>query len=259
MPSAASSLLPPLPDSPRDLDALTPAHWQALVTDDTGHAAGWMSAAARLGHAEAQLVMGQWLLDGRGMAASQPQAVMWFTRAAQQGQAMGMNMAGRCHEEGWGTPVDPVQALGWYRQAARLRLPEAQYNLANLLAAGKGVAQDHPQALALYRQATEQGYAKAWAKLGRYHEDGLLVPQDAAEAMRCYQRGAEGGDFRGQFAYAGMLAAQGQGADALSWLAKVPETATPRFMRQAGELLMQSPDVDFKAIGRDMLARAGAA
>jgi hypothetical protein len=43
----------------------------------------------------------------------------------------------------------------------------------------------------------------------------------------------------------------------LQWLAKVPETATPRYLRQAGELLLQSPHASFQAIGREMLARAG--
>ncbi|MES1162051.1 MAG: tetratricopeptide repeat protein, partial [Rhizobacter sp.] len=171
---------------------------------------------------------------------------------------MGMNMAGRCHEQGWGTPVDAAKTAHWYRLAARTGLPEARYNLANLLASGQGVKQDHAEALSLYRQAAEQGYAKAYAKLGRYHEDGLGVERDPAMAMRCYQRGAEGGDFRGQFCYAGMLAAQGRRADALEWLAKVPLTATPRYLREAGALLQASPDSAFQAIGREMLQRADA-
>lgn len=233
------------------------AEWQAVLSGPPEDAARWVGAAAQLGHAEAQAVLGQWLLDGHGLPSDPADALYWFLRAAQQGHAMGMNMAGRCHEQGWGTAVDFGKAAHWYQQAIRIAaLPQARYNLANLLASGKGVAQNHTEALALYQQAAEQGYAKAFAKLGRYHEDGLLVPQDHDIALRCYQRGAEGGDFRAQFCYAGMLAAQGRQAEALHWLALVPTTATPRYLREAGALLLQSPNADFKAIGAQMLAKA---
>ena len=117
---------------------------------------------------------------------------------------------------------------------------------------------DPAQAYALYRQAVDQGYAKACAKLGRFHEDGNVVPRDADIAFELYRQGAEGGDFRGMFCHAGMLAARHRKAEALSWLAKVPQTATPRYLREAGELLLQSPDADFRAMGEAMLARANA-
>ncbi len=253
-----ASPLPARPTTAQDLPAITTAQWQSVLAAEPADAAGWMAAAAQLGHAEAQAVLGQWQLDGHGVARDPAQALHWFLRAAHLGHAMAMNMAGRCHEQGWGTPADAGKAVHWYRQAVRLDLPEAKYNLANMLVAGNGAARDHAEAVALYRQATEQGYAKAFAKLGRYYEDGQVVAQDAIEALRCYRRGAEGGDFRGQFCYAGMLAAQGREAEALRWLAKVPATATPRYLKQAGALLLESPQAEFRAIGERMLARAEA-
>lgn len=254
-----TSLLPPPPATREDLDAITVARWQAVLTAPPRSAAAWVLAAARLGHAEAQAVLGQWLLDGYGAERDAVQALHWFLCAAQQGHAMAANMAGRCHEQGWGTAVDAEKAAHWYRQALRLaELPQAQYNLANLMAAGRGVPRDDAQAFALYRQAADEGYAKAYAKLGRYHEDGQLVPRDPAVAFDCYRRGAEGGDFRSQFSYAGMLAAQGRTGEAIGWLEKVVATATPRYLRQAGELLLGSPDERVRTIGERMLARASA-
>jgi hypothetical protein len=237
------------------LSQLTAADWQTVLSAPAEQAARWMQAAAQLGHAGAQVVLGQWLLDGHGQARDAARALHWFDQAARQGHAMGMNMAGRCHEQGWGTDVATDKAAHWYRQAVELGLPQAQYNLANLLARGDGVAQDHAQALALYQQAAAQGYVKAFAKLGRYHEDGLVVPKDLDMAFVCYERGAQGGDFRGQFCYAGMLAAQGREAEALHWLAKVPETATPRYLKEAGERLLQSAQPAFRAVGQQMLDR----
>ena len=249
------------PIAAQDLPAITTPQWQAVLAAEPAQAAGWMAAAAQLGRVEAQAVLGQWHLDGHGVARDPAQALHWFLRAAHRGHAMAMNMAGRCHEQGWGTPADAGKAVHWYRQAVRLELPEAKYNLANMLASGgggvDGIRRDHAEAFALYKQATEQGYAKAFAKLGRYFEDGQIVAQNADEALRCYRRGAEGGDFRGQFCYAGMLAAQGREAQALQWLAKVPETATKRYLKQAGALLLESPHAAFRAIGERMLAQAG--
>lgn len=251
-------LLPRLPVLRADLDGITLQDWQAVLTGEPKTALTWMSAAAALGHAEAQTVLGQWLLDGHGVARDATQALHSFLLAAHQGHAMGMNMAGRCHEEGWGTDADFGKAAHWYRQAAKLALPQGRYNLANLLASGKGVPRDHAQAFELYRQAAEQGYAKAFAKLGRYHEDGLVVAQDAAMAMRCYRQGAEGGDFRGQFCYAGMLASNGQRDEALMWLAKVMqnEKATKAYLAEAGQLLVSSTQTDLQQIGRRMLDKS---
>lgn len=246
----------PFPATTDDLAAITPAQWQAALDAPAVDSARWMKSAAELGHAGARAVLGQWLLDGHGVQRDPQQALHWFLMAANQGHAMGMNMAGRCHEQGWGTPVDADKAAHWYRRAVALDLPEARYNLANLLASGTGVQQDHDQALALYQRAVEQGYVKALAKLARYHEDGLLLDKNPAEAFRLYQRGAEGGDFRAQFNYAGMLAAQGRHDEALQWLTKVPQTATVRYLRQAGEALMQSPHEAFRAIGQRMLDKA---
>ena len=251
--SAGAPRLPPRPTTPDDLSTLTAEQWQAVLGADPVEAAAWLAAASHLGHAGAQTILGQWHLDAHGVSRDPVQALGLFLRAAQLGDPMAMNMAGRSHEQGWGTPLDPAKAAHWYRQAAQTGLPEAQYNLANMLADGQGVARDLPQAFDLYTQAAAQNFVKAYAKLGLFHEDGLVVPRNADVAFDWYRRGAEGGDFRGQFGYAGMLAARGRRDEALHWLALVPDTATERYLRQAGELLAASPDADFRAIGLRML------
>ena len=55
-------------------------------------------------------------------------------------------------------------------------------------------------------------------------------------ALECYRQGAKGGDFRGQFSYADMLAGLGKKEDALHWLRKVPETATAAYLEEAGRM-----------------------
>ena len=246
--------LPALPSSLHECTSTSAAQWATILASEPRQAARWLLAAGRLGHSDAQAVLGQWLLDGRGLERNPAEALAWFIKAARLGHAMGMNMAGRCCEMGWGTTENAETAAHWYRQAAHKKLPAALYNLANLHAAGKGVAQDHVAALAGYREAADLGYAKAMTKIGRYYEDGLVVEQDADAAFFCYREGAEGGDFRGQFCYAGMLAARGDTVQALEWLRKVPETATPAYLALVGQSLRDSPHSEFRAVGAQMLA-----
>ena len=82
------------------------ADLRALLAGDPAEAAPWIESAARYGLAEAQLRLGQMLLDGLGVAKDNSAALTWFMRAAHRGAAEAMNMVGRCHENGWGTPVD---------------------------------------------------------------------------------------------------------------------------------------------------------
>lgn len=215
-----------------------------------------LKRAAELGHAEAQAVLGQWLLDGRGGARDAELAFAWFLKAAGQKHPMAINMAGRCLENGWGTAVDLVRAAGLYRQAAEAGLDAGMYNWANQLASGRAVAQDHRKALGWYSQAASLGHAKSMTKAGRYFEDGVVVPKDAGLAFSSYRQAAEGGDFRGQFCYAGMLAERGQLQEALQWLRKVPATATPGFLAQAGQALLDSPHDTIRAVGQEMIEKA---
>ncbi|MDZ7919845.1 tetratricopeptide repeat protein [Rhodoferax sp.] len=247
------SPLPPLPASAEALAQLKPADWHVVVQGEPTAAAQWMLIGARLGNADAQTTLGQWLLDGHGLDRHPADALAWFLKAAMQGHPMGKNMAGRCLENGWGCDADAAAAAHWYGQAAKQGLDAAMYNLANLLVSGKGVAQDRAAALDWYRQAASQGHVKSKTKMGRFYETGLVVAQDLDAAFVCFEEGARGGDFRGQFNYAGMLAQRGQLDDALEWLRKVPLTATPAYQAEVGPLLLQSPHAGFSAVGKQML------
>ncbi len=264
MPSSSSNSdvitpLPPLPQTVQDLMALTAADWRAATAAEPIAAAKWMLHSARLDHADAQTILGQWLLSGHGLDRDPVGALAWFLKAAAQGHPLGINMAGRCFENGWGAEVDFFAAANWYRQAATKGLDAGMYNYANLLATGQGVKQDPAEALQWYRKAAALGHAKSMTKIGFFYEDGRVVAQDTAAAFRWFEGGARGGDFRGQYNYASMLATRGQMAEALEWLRKVPLTATPGFKRLAGEQLLHSPHPAFQAVGQQMLDAAAAA
>ena len=248
-----SAPFPHLPASLADVERLTPDEWKTITAGEPRAAALWMLHAAGLGNADAQTVLGQWLLNGHGLERDPAQALAWFLKAALQAHPMGMNMAGRCFENGWGGAPDHFIAANWYRQAANTGLDAGMYNYANLLAAGKGLAQDHAAALQWYRKAADLGHAKSMTKIGHYYEDGVVVEKDVDAAFFAFGEGARGGDFRGQFNFASMLAARGHMDEALLWLRKVPLTATPGYCQQVGQKLLQSAHPAFRAIGQQML------
>ena len=94
------------------------------------------------------------------------------------------------------------------------------------------MAQDRARSLALFAQAAALGHAKSMTMVGSFHEDGWTVPADREEARRWYARGADAGDFRGRFNHARLLVEDGRIEEALPWLRRIPETASPRFLAQ---------------------------
>ena len=221
-------------------EVLDVAQLSAMLEESPARAAQAILLAAGQGIVEAQALLGQILLDGRGIAQDQTLALRWFAIAAGQGHWMARNMLGRCHEHGWGCVANAAIAAQHYRIAADAGLDWAMYNLANLLATGRGVVLDHAQALALYQRAAEAGHAKSMNLLGRYLEDGQACQADPSAARDWYRRSAEGGDFRGQFSHAAVLAEEGLIDDALGWLRKALAAGNVNFLRVSIDALLNA-------------------
>jgi len=210
---------------------------------------------AEAGVPEAQAVYGQMLLDGAGVPRDPVAAFSWFLRAARAGHLMGLNMLGRCYDLGWGVAVDKVRAAECFRVAAERGLDWAMYNYATALTLGEGVAEDKAAALGWFEKAAALGNAKAVNYIGSFHEDGWVVAQDMAIAADCYARAAEGGDFRGMFNHARMLALAGETDAALEWLARCGAAATPAFRDKAAAWLKRVVDARLRNEGAAALWR----
>lgn len=236
-------------------EVLDAAGLTAMLEESPARAAQAILLAAGEGEVEAQALLGQILLDGRGIAQDQPLALRWFGIAAGRGHLMARNMLGRCHEHGWGGVADASVAAQHYRIAAEAGLDWAMYNLANLLATGRGVAVDHLQALALYSRAAELGHAKSMNLLGRYLEEGQVCPANPLAAREWYRRSAHGGDFRGQFSFAAVLAGEGRIDEALAWLEKALVGGNLNFLRVASQTLADAADPRVQSMAARYSAR----
>lgn len=231
------------------LKAMNADELAALLSPDNVERSAVIKLAAEAGFADAQALYGQMLLDGAGVAKDQVAAIGWFRKAAGQGHAMAINMIGRCYDLGWGVAIDKARAAEWFRIAADKGLDWGLYNYATLLALGEGVPEDKPAALALFRKAAAMGNAKAINFVGSFYEDGWVVDRDLAVAAYHYRRAAEGGDFRGRFNHARMLADKGDIDGAIAWLRRVGETATPAFMVKAASWLAASGEERLRSEG----------
>ena len=238
-----------------DLDRMDAAEIATRLAAPAPERTAFLYAAADAGHAEAQVVVGQSLLDAGDAAA----ALGWFARAATQHHAMGLNMLGRCYDLGWGVGVDKVRAADCFRAAAELGLNWAQYNYATALALGAGVAEDKAAALDWLRKAAQQGNAKAINFIGSFHEDGWVVPRDLNAAARLYARAAAGSDFRGAFNHARMLGDAGRIEEAIGWLRKAGSWGNAAFVARARAFLAASPVAAFRVRGVQALEQGAAA
>ncbi len=232
--------------TPKDINTVTPEEFAAILAGPPERAAAWLRAAAEGGITEAQLVLGQMLLDGKGVERDPEQAVSWFNRAAKDNHPMALNLLGQCYQHGRGVAPNAGMAAYWHRLAAQAGLDWGMYNYATALALGSGVEMDRAQAFQWLSKAAALGHAKSINILGGFFEDGWEVEADIERAFDHYRRAAEGGDFRGQFNYARLLAERGRMQEALAWLEKVPDTATPAFLLKTRDFLKQSSHAEFQ-------------
>lgn len=216
-----------------DLNGFDRETLERLLVGSPEEVASVLAIAAEGGAVDAQLALGQALLDGRGVPADDGAAVRWFVRAAEAGHPMGMNMLGRCYEHGWGVSTNKPRAAEWFRAAAARDLDWGLYNLATLLTLGEGVAQNRAQALTLFRRVAARGHVKSLNMIGSFYEDGWVVTRDMSIAAGYFRRAAEGGDFRGMFNHTRMLLADDRREEAVAWLRHLSGCATPAFLEKA--------------------------
>jgi len=197
-----------------------------------------VTALAQAGDPQAQLALGQMLLNAVGTPRDEKGALHWFLTAAAQDVPMACNMVGRCCELGWAVPRNPADAMMWYLRAANGGLDWGMYNYANGLALGwHGGLRDLDGALLWYRRAAGIGHCKSLNIIGGFYEDGWSVARDLRRARAYYARAARCGDFRGHFNLGRFLMNEGRRDEAERHFARARETATEAFTLKMDEFL----------------------
>lgn len=73
--------------------------------------------SAKLGNANAQLLLGHGYIEGRWLPQSTVKSAYWYQQAADQNDPYGLYFLAKCYEMGWGCEHSVKKAIGYYKQA----------------------------------------------------------------------------------------------------------------------------------------------
>jgi uncharacterized protein len=135
---------------------------------------------------EAQVMLADMLLSGRGGAEDHPAALALFEKAAGQGHVGAMFAVGAMYGGGHNVPWDRVAAQRWFRAAAERGHPYAQMMLGRYLARKLGDELNIEEARRWTERAIAQGMEEAKADLAALppapEPDGSLLYENASRA-----------------------------------------------------------------------------
>jgi TPR repeat protein len=133
---------------------------------DLAAARVWLGRAAEGGIVEAQVMLGELILNARGGPRDQVAAADLFAKAAAQGHAGAMFALGALADRNR-DGADRACAAQWFRQAAERGHPYAQLMLARYLAHGLAGSTDLQEAQRLLEAAQAAGVTQARLELER--------------------------------------------------------------------------------------------
>lgn len=153
-----------------------------------GQAGAQVFQAAEAGDAQAQAVLGQQYIDGRGVLQDYAAAVKWLTLAAEAGETSAMNNLGKLYFEGLGVQQDTHTALSWLERASESGSADMLYDLARVLES----TQEEPdlkRAYDLYTRGAAAGHVRSAVNLGVMYQSGTGTARDLARAKVLYEMG----------------------------------------------------------------------
>jgi TPR repeat protein len=153
---------------------------------------GWFERAALSNDPLAAYRLAVCFAIGLGGERDDPCAVKWLRRAAPRLGAAQL-LLGQMLLEGRGVARDETAARLWIEQAAATGLLDATVALAELLANGRGGCRDAPGALSLFRDAAGSGHLGALYAVGAMYHAGHGVVQDRILAQQWFRKAAEAG------------------------------------------------------------------
>ncbi|HZQ41429.1 MAG TPA: tetratricopeptide repeat protein, partial [Rhizomicrobium sp.] len=137
---------------------------------------------AEQGDANAELAMGQLLMQNCTGLQDKPAAVEWLNKAATAGNIPARNLLGLAYMTGHGVPLDDNKAFALFSQTAAAGNAVGEMELGYLYTAGRGVPQDKYQGLQWTVKAAEQGNATALGNIANAYMHGEILEKDTDRA-----------------------------------------------------------------------------
>lgn len=180
----------------------------------------WQKAAA-LWDAESQYMLGEFFLDGRGVAPDAVEAVKWFRKSAEQGYAEAQYALGLCYAVGTGVEKNLAESIKLYRSAAEQGFAKAQTALSLCYAKGEGVEENVEEAVKWVKKAVNKELTndRSMHDLSSDNTDGS-TKKDEVNQIKKLRDAAERGDVEAQYSLGLMYATEDSVALSMSEAAK---------------------------------------
>lgn len=141
------------------------------VAKDEKKGMEFLTKAAEGGNADAQLMLGFYLIKGEGVTQDAAKGFAYFEAAAKQGNRDAQYNTGLAYVRAQGVKEDYKKALSWFEKAALQDDVGSQYNLGVMYVNGEGTVADPVTAYAWFKIANEKKYEGA--------EEGMGVAKNA--------------------------------------------------------------------------------
>jgi TPR repeat protein len=154
------------------------------------------SKAEQHGWDWAQLQLGMFYLNGRGVKADPKKAAIWFKKAAAQGNHPAEHELGEIYLFGKGVKRSQPEAVRWYQKAVDGGFALSQYALGNiiLIDRGEGVPKNTTEGARLLTLSAEQGYPLAQCLLAQCYENGDGLEPSLDKSLYWNKKSADQGN-----------------------------------------------------------------
>jgi len=153
------------------------------VTKNLYSAYRLFESAAASGHADALYYQGECLFLGKGTALNCNEAVKCFERALQLDCWRAADQLGVIYRKGLtGAPPNYDVALQYFTTAANHNIPSATFNLGVMMINGEGVAKNPAHGAQLFKRAAAAGWQPAMEGYAKCLLYGIGIPRDSKEA-----------------------------------------------------------------------------
>ena len=146
------------------------------------------------GDLETCLILGGWLIDGRGTAPDPPRGVALIDRACAGGQVEACRQLSWRYRKGTGVEADAARAVAFLEKACRAGDSQACLAAASEHQMGRGVPADPAAATRMLESACTHGEKKGCVALAWALQNGAGIPRDLERAAALYEDGCLAGD-----------------------------------------------------------------
>ena len=145
----------------------------------------YLTDLANNGDTEAQGLL-VYIYEGRDDSFSQAEAVKWYQKLAEKGVLNAQILLADRYLTGKGVSQNYPEAIRWYTEAANKNSDIAQFQLAKIYINGRGVRQDYNKAFKLLTLSANQNNSEAQILLASAYFQGQGVQKNSAAAKHWF-------------------------------------------------------------------------